>query len=303
MTTTEKAIIRTLLYFDIFNHPLEKNELYELICTSPDRSAFEKDLEILIEKQLVSQEGEYFYISKSKLSVEERVKKYERALNYHKIARFITAIIYRLPFVRGVMISGSLSKNAISKNDDIDYFIIAKKGRLWLCKFFILLFKKIFLLNSRKYLCINYFIDEVCLEIPDKNIFTATEIAFLIPLRNQEIYKQFVEANSWTKLFFPNRPFNLDRCRNNSDPFYKKLLEKLLNGKTGDKLDTYFMELSVKKNKKRYGLADQKLISSNIRNDKLVSKNHFPGYQHTIIERYNSKISAFRTENQIDLSI
>ena len=58
MTTTEKAIIRTLLYFDIFNHPLEKNELYELICTSPDRSAFEKDLEMLIEKQLVSKEGE-----------------------------------------------------------------------------------------------------------------------------------------------------------------------------------------------------------------------------------------------------
>ena len=303
MTTTEKAIIRTLLYFDIFSHPLEKNELYELICTSPDRFAFEKDLETLIEKQLVSKEGEYCYISKSKLSVEERVKKYERALNYHKIARFITAFICRLPFVRGVMISGSLSKNAISKNDDIDYFIIAKKGRLWLCKFFILLFKKIFLLNSRKYLCINYFIDERCLEIADKNIFTATEIVFLVPLRNQEIYKQFLDANSWTKLFFPNRPFNLNHCTNNSEPFFKRLLEKMLNGKTGDKLDSYFMELSVKKNKKRYGLADQKLISSNIRNDKLVSKNHFPGYQHTIIERYNSKISAFRTENQIDLTI
>ena len=84
------------------------------------------------------------------------------------------------PFVRGVFLSGSISKGFMSESDDIDYFIITAPGRLWLTRTLLILFKKIFLFNSFRNFCLNYFIDSENLYIPEHNRYTATEIVFLI---------------------------------------------------------------------------------------------------------------------------
>src|SRR4029453_8923510 len=97
-------------------------------------------------------------------------------------------LIASFPYVRCVCISGSLSKKYFDDTTDIDFFVITKPGRLWVCRTFLILFKKLFLLNSKKYFCINYFIDSDNLEIPDQNIFTATELTTLIPMHDYELY-------------------------------------------------------------------------------------------------------------------
>ena len=45
----------------------------------------------------------------------------------------------------------------------------------------------------------NYFVDSQHLEIEEKNIFTATELATLIPACNKEIYNTLIDTNSWMK--------------------------------------------------------------------------------------------------------
>ena len=92
--------------------------------------------------------------------------------------------IKRFPFVRAVFLSGELSKNISSDDGDIDFMIVTEKNRLWICRTLLTFFKKIFLFNQKKYLCINYFVDEEHLHLPKKNIFTATEIAHVKPLFN-----------------------------------------------------------------------------------------------------------------------
>ena len=91
-------------------------------------------------------------------------------------------LIFHFPFTRAIMISGSLSKNYADEASDVDYFIIVKPGRLWIARTLLIIYKRIFLMNSKKYFCVNYFIDEDHLEIEEKNLFTAVELTTLIPI-------------------------------------------------------------------------------------------------------------------------
>jgi predicted nucleotidyltransferase len=93
-----------------------------------------------------------------------------------KLAGIVTHVIKRFPFVRGVFVTGSLSKNSSDSSSDLDFMVITRKGRLWIARTLLMLFKKIFLLNSYKYFCINFLLSEDNLEIEDKNVFTATEV-------------------------------------------------------------------------------------------------------------------------------
>ena len=177
MKPSQKAIIRTLLYFDIFNHPLTKEELVELNSIRQSQEEFDRDLEDLLSLKIIGFDSGYYFLGAYQSNIKERLDRLDRSGKYQKIAHFVSRRISGFPFVRAVMVTGSLSKKATSLKDDIDFFIITEPGRLWLCKTLLMLCKKIFLLNSKKYFCINYFIDSVHLEIPEKNIFTAIELA------------------------------------------------------------------------------------------------------------------------------
>jgi hypothetical protein len=303
MTTSGKAILRTLLYFDIFCHPLNKSELFRLTGTRISWGEFEMALNELIDFKLVGIESEYVFIRKNDALLTQRVNKLGQSKRYNRISRIISGLIYYHPFVRGVFISGSLSKGAFSKKDDIDFFIISEVGRVWLCKALLMLFKKVFLLNSKRFFCINYFIDTESLEIPEKNIFTAAEIAFLIPQRNSELCEKFFASNDWIQTFFPNFTFNLTGCSKARHPFFKRFQESLLRGRLGDKLDSFFMEVYRKRSKKKFGNTDPELFKINFKCEKNVAKYHPSGFQHLILQSYSSKISEFQTIHKLDLSI
>jgi hypothetical protein len=91
--------------------------------------------------------------------------------------------LYRFPFVRGIGISGSLSKNYADEDADIDFFIITSRNHLWIARTFLHGLKKLsFLVGKQDWYCMNYFIDEEALVIAEKNIFTATEVVTLKPV-------------------------------------------------------------------------------------------------------------------------
>lgn len=303
MTVIDKAIIRTLLYFDIFGHPLSKSELYGMLGIKADTAEFEKSLAELQNLNLIGSASGYLFLHNGSSSGEERVNKQARSLNYQRISRIVSSLIYNHPFVKGILISGSLSKGSFSKKDDIDFFIIADPGRIWLCRAFLMTFKKIFLLNSKKYFCINYFIDSNSLEIPDRNIFTATEIAFLVPVRNTKLCRDFFCANEWIYDFFPNLKVDLTGCGEASALMPKQLIERLLRGKSVDRVDTWLMGLYRKRSMKKFYNSDGSQFPVNIKNEKNVSKYHPNGFQHRILHNYSLKIAEFQTVHNLDLTL
>ncbi len=96
-----------------------------------------------------------------------------------KIGRFLSVF----PYVRGIGISGSLSKMYAHEKADFDFFIITKANRLWIARTFMHLFKKLtFLTGKQHYYCMNYYLDEKALKLRDQNIYTAVEAITLIPV-------------------------------------------------------------------------------------------------------------------------
>ena len=193
-----KALIRTLLYFDIFQYPLTAKELQQYCQEEKINEQEVNDcLESLVDENLLNEREGFYFSGSDETIVARRKAGNQQADKYRKIAQRFSKIIARFPFVKGICISGSVSKGYADIDSDIDYFIITKSGRLWICRTLLVLFKKVFLFNSHKYFCVNYFIDTQTLEIPDKNLFTATELRFMIPVYNYPLYTEIMKSNSW----------------------------------------------------------------------------------------------------------
>ncbi len=211
-------------------------------------------------------------------------------------------LIGSFPFVRAVGISGSLSKGYMDESGDVDYFIITEPERLWIARTLLILYKKVFLLNNRKYFCVNYFIDTNHLEIPDKNIFTATEILTLIPAYNAQLFESFVTKNLWTKDFLPNKlPAKID-IGTPSDKKIKKIAEGFLKNKLGETLDLLLMKLTLKKWKSKFKHIQETDFDLALRTRKYVSKHHPQGFQQKVLSAIDKKIGVFESTNNLKLS-
>ena len=129
-----------MLYFDVFNYPLSKDELYQNSAITISCEAFERELkELLNQGFLKEDDGFILSLDRSKHDLNKRLKGNEgakrimnTALRYsHKIASF--------PFVEGLALSGSISKNYFDKDGDIDFFVVTKPNRLWICRTLLML--------------------------------------------------------------------------------------------------------------------------------------------------------------------
>jgi hypothetical protein len=293
LNRTDKAVLRCILYFDIFNHPLTSEEIFFFL---PAESTKEENLESikkLITEGFVKEFAGFIFSALSNPSIiEKRIianKRAEEAMG--KVLKYCR-LISKFPFVEGLCISGSLSKGVMEKDGDADYFVITKPSRLWLCRSLLIIYKKIFLLNSRKYFCVNYFVDSDNLEIPDQNLFVAHEISTLLPVYSYETYSNFIKINSWTKEYLPaaEKRKNLYCFAGKSG--FKRTLERVLNGKTGEHLDNFFFRLTLKRWKKKFSHFNEQDFDLHMRTRKTVSKHHPRGYQEKVLLEYGEKIKA-----------
>lgn len=196
----------------------------------------------------------------------------------------------KFPFTRGIAISGSLSKGVMYSDGDIDYFIITAANRLWICRSFLVLFKKIFLLNSKKYFCVNYFVDENNLKIHDQNMFTAVEISYLIPVYNETLINQLKEENSWTKNYFSNfkHPLNFPLKKNKGKK--KKGLEIIFKDSFANKIDLWLMKKTFKRWEKKFKGFNKEKFELTMRTNRGVSKHHPQDFQNKVLNELNNKM-------------
>ncbi|MBK8364259.1 MAG: hypothetical protein IPL24_11445 [Bacteroidetes bacterium] len=297
------AVIRVLLYFDIFNHPLSINEIKDLIQieVKDENEVAEVLLELVDQQKIYFHEG-YYSVSSSVFNMHRRIagEKYAKTM-VDRMKKF-SSLIASFPFVKAVTISGSLSKNFMDENSDIDYFIITSRNRLWLTRTFLVLYKKLFLLNSKKNFCVNYFVSEDQLAIPDRNIFTATEVSYLIPVYNYSEYLNFMKENKWSKTFYPNFPLRSEYYLiDEKFPGIKSFLEKIFSGSLGEAIDNYFFKFTLKHWKKKFKDFDASTFDLRMRTKKNVSKHHPNGFQEKILRELDIKFSNFEKQHDIVL--
>jgi hypothetical protein len=299
----QEALLLTLLYFDLFRYPLSSKEINDnchlFITALPETEAALNDL---LDKGIIGKEDNYYFIGNDNSIVKRRKEGNALADKTLVIAYRFSRLIASFPFVRGVYLSGSLSKGFMDKESDVDYFIITSPQRLWICRTLLVLFKKALLLNSKKYFCVNYFVDTNNIEIPDKNIFTATELAFIHPTYNYSLYEQCMEANSWIKEFYPNKKLRQNKNIAAENFLFKNGLEKMLKGKLGEKLEDWCFRLTLNHWQKKFKDFDKDQFDLHLRTKKNVSKHHPQGYQTKVLNAYQQKIKDFELTHNILLA-
>lgn len=299
-----KSIIKTLAYYDIFDYPLKLDEVYHNLETnSVSRLEITREIEKLCRQRVVFKKGDFYLLRDEDHYINRRIAGNKLAEKRMKSAYRMTKFIWKFPYVRGILLSGSISKGYMEKDSDVDYFIITNPNRLWVTRLFLMLFKKIFLLNSKKVFCINYFVDTETLEVEEKNIFTATELATLIPTHGTELYDQLYDSNRWIREFFPNYPKRDSiRISENKNSVIKKIVERFLNNKFGDRLDDFAMKLFEKSNQKKYQNYNSNDFKIAFKTSKRESKHHPKFFQKRVLEAFSNRLKWLEETHNIPLT-
>ena len=292
----KKHIVRTLLYYDIFNYPLKSAEVFRFLGTN---SITEHDvlqaLNKLTEDLVVFKFEDFYSVQPSDSTVHRRKKGNLAAEGFYQLANKKAAFMAKFPFVRAVLASGSLSKGYMDEKSDLDFFIVTAPKRLWIARTLLVTYKWVFLFNSHKYFCANYFVDEDHLEIEEKNLFTATELATALPLYGAQYYQRLMAENSWLKGFFPNySPRPTGTVPESKTAGFKKMLESCANLLGGDTIESFCRRITRARWKrlyqKEYPTVDFEIA---FKSKAYASKNHPKHFQRKVMDLYEKKIDEF----------
>ncbi len=298
MKDLKRQVAKTILYFDLFSFPLKIEEIHRYCCVKVTLGDLKKVLQEMVSHgELFHLEGHYAVRNQPRL-VAERRRKYDYSCTMLERAHRNAAVINRFPFVRGVAISGSLSKYSADEAADIDFFIITASRRLWICRSLLHLFKKTTYLRKRQHdFCMNYFLDENELKLKDRNFYTAVESITILPVFGGTALKKFWSANSWVASFFPNVDFDaLGRLpAPDIRPLFKRLLEVPFSKSVGHWVNDSLYHLTVNwwRFKFRKSGFPMEHFDSDLRSTRGESKYHPGDYQRSILEGLAKKEVAF----------
>ena len=113
---------------------------------------------------------------------------------------------------------------------------------------------------------------------------------------------KFLESNLWIKNYFPNYMtgdpyFNSSGFKvNNRKSYVQKIFELFFLGKTGDVLDKYFREKTIRHWKKKYSHLEEKEREHMFKSTISVSKTHPGNMQKLILNNYRERLKNFNLE-------
>jgi hypothetical protein len=305
LSEIKENILATLAYFDMFNYPLTRAEVYLFLKGKQDYELFDIALQNLHDEGIIYQFDKFYTLKNDQYLIVRRNEGNKKAAELIKIAEKVGNLLIRFPYVRGIAISGSLSKNFADENSDVDLFIITEKNRLWIARTIMHFFKKLtFLVNKEHLFCMNYYIDMQQLEIPEQNIYTAIEVGTLIPLQGDVVFDKFYAANTWTRQFLPNKNMRISSAKPVKNSAFKVLFERLLNFPFGNTIDNMLMKVTANRWSRKTLL--KKLNSHGVLlgllTDKHFAKPDPTNFQVKLLTKYELKVSRILSEYENSLA-
>lgn len=293
MTENAQNILKTLGYFDLFKYPLTEKEVYLFNQAEVTDAAIAAELEQLVKAKKVFQMEEFYSLQNNPELAQRRRQGNKLAVEQLRIAKRVARFLSKFPYVKGIAVSGSLSKNFATEKTDIDFFIITAANRLWIARTFMHLYKKItFLTGRQNWFCMNYYVDEAAMEIKEKNIFTAIEIVTLMPMYGKDCLQEFMESNGWITSFFPLKHFNNNVSGDLPKGFLSRLIERIFSGRAGDRADKKLMQITAarwqRKEKRREVNSRGGLIGMSV--DRHFSKPDPKNFQDKVVNAYRKKV-------------
>lgn len=259
----EHAILATLAYSDIFDHPLTMDELQKFLTIPAGRNEIK-----LCASQMdkVSFKDDCYFITDRPEIVNIRKQREADSHKAFERAMFYGRLIGKLPFIRMVALTGSLAMLNLSKNNDMDYMLVVKPGRVWAARAFVLLFGKLARLFG-DVICPNIIVSENALAWDVRNLYTAREFAQMIPVSGMDVFNCLRMVNLWVLDILPNLNTNVilsDAKDLKAGVAIQIFIETLLAGKHGDLLESWEMNRKIARFKKQAGYGAETNFSADI---------------------------------------
>ncbi|MCK5084207.1 MAG: hypothetical protein KAQ64_00950 [Candidatus Pacebacteria bacterium] len=246
-TFLEKQILATVVYYDILDHPLTNFEVFLYLVKGNMESRrksgvedgiissdFRQDSSVVWEllnnseylKKYIGQKLGFYFLKKQPPSppyqggidiVEQRLDRKKLADQKWKKIKKIFWIMQVTPFMKMVLVSGSLALGNSKKESDIDIIITAKKGRIWTVRTIVTFLTSI--LGVRRYknktknkICLNHYITDKSLKIPFESLYNAQSYLHLINVYDNEedkkLFRKFQEENKWIGEYVQNYEYS-----------------------------------------------------------------------------------------------
>ena len=289
----EAAILETVLYSDLFDYPLTRNEIaHYLIRVKADVETIRVCLDAprYLNGHLKQVDGYIVARQRESIVARRRARQSSSARIWIRARRF-ARILAVLPFMRMVAVTGALAMENSAAGDDIDVLIVTARGRVWTARLFavgLVFAGKLF----GDTLCPNYVITEDALAIETRDLFTAHEFAQMAPLVGLDVYDRLRQANAWVYEYMPNAysPMRED-LGVRSGPIgraVKRIGEGLLSGRLGDALENWEMRRKQRKFRPKITAASNAIL------DRDHVKGHFNDYGAPVMHLYAERLEQFK---------
>ncbi len=289
-----EEVLRPILYADIFDFPLTFDEIYRFLGVKADPEEVKSLLDQAVRQQHLVQIDGFYALPDRPHLINKRQERLQSSQQLWPTALYYGHWMASLPFVQMVSITGALAvENPRDGVDDIDYLIVTRARRLWVCRTLIILLVRLGRLRGAQ-LCPNYLITENALYFEDNNLFVAREILQMVPLYGQESYLKLRHLNAWVTDYLPQgNSLNLDKLSDDLQPgpsALKKLGEFILGGFIGDGLERLIQKFQIARHTRRAkqsGALDKVVFTAD------ACKGHYNSHNSRTMTAYQQRLQTY----------
>jgi hypothetical protein len=289
-----EEVLKPILYADIFDFPLTFDEIYRFLEFKAAPEEVKTLLEQAVAQQRVIQMDGFYAMAGRPHLVNKRLERRQAAQALWPRAIYYGRWIASLPFVRMVSVTGALAvENPRDGVDDIDYLIVTRSRRLWLCRALIILLVRLGHLRGA-HLCPNYLLTENVLYFEDNNLFVAREMLQMVPLYGYDSYLKMRRLNTWVTDYLPHsNGMNLDKLSDHLQPgssALKKLGEFIWGGRVGDGLESLLQKIQITKHThqaQKYNALDKVIFTAD------TCKGHYNSHNSRTMRAYQARMQMY----------
>lgn len=290
MHSLEAAILRTVLYADVFQFPLSWAELhYYLIHDEPvTLETIQNTLQHspYLQTHLCLDAGYIALLDNSHI-IALRHQRNQMAQKLYPEAALYGRWLANIPFVRMVALTGALAaRNPAHEKDDFDYLLVTQPGRVWLARAMAILIVRIVRRRGRE-LCPNYILAADDLIQERQDLYIARELVQMLPVYGYPVFLEMRRINNWIDSFFANA-VSPPQLYPDHEHWLKLLLEWFFGGKLGNWLENW--EYQRKKSRFEHMAAQP---GAHAQVDSQRVKGHFHDHGQRILKLYEEKLRQY----------
>ncbi|MFH1533580.1 MAG: hypothetical protein ABID64_01475 [Nitrospirota bacterium] len=218
-----------------------------------------------------------------------------------KYVRYLRVV----PFLRMVAVCNNLAFGKVDEKSDIDLFIVAKRGRLFIVRLFVTFLLHV--MGVRRHgekvagrFCLSFFVDEDGMDMReiaiDNDIYLAFWMKTMVPLMDDGVSGELLKENEWVKRYFAD-DFVIDRSNVvGSGGILNGIFGWMLGGWFGDKIEGVLKKWQMGRAKRKVAVVDMEVAS-------LIVEDHILKFHNVDRRReYRKKwFDKYGVEEKLDL--